>query len=556
MTMNQPRAGRAGSVPPAPLSEDQMRQLRALGSEVRAEAGMVLFTPGEPGYDLFVVVEGSAQIVDETPGANQRVVADYGPGEFLGEIGMLLGEPVRLGGVMAESGRVLRVPIDAVRALMADNAELSDTILHAFLVRRAALVRRGVGVTLVGSRYDPHTRSLTEFFARNRIALRWIDLEADRSAEELLKTMAVPVEDLPMVLIPGRAALRRPDLSELAAALGTSSPQTTPEPGLCDLVVVGGGPAGLAAAVYGGSEGLSTTLVDAIGFGGQAGTSSRIENYLGFPAGVSGAELTARAVIQAQKFDVTLRGSLRAAALASHDGIHEITCEDGTVVTAKSLIIATGARYRTLPIQGREKWEGSGIYYAATHAESRFCDNAAVAVIGGANSAGQAAMFLARNARVVHVLVRGADLEHSMSRYLIDAITSNPKIKVHLRTEAVSTVGDQALSGLTVVRRDTGEQSGLHASAVFIFIGATPCTDWLAGQLATDAHDFLLTGGDLPDFPSLGRHPFTYETSRPGVFAIGDVRSGSVKRVAAAVGEGSAAVRMVFEQLKVDRAEI
>jgi thioredoxin reductase (NADPH) len=547
---------RTGSVPPAPLTADQLAQLRALGSVQTAEAGEVLFAAGDPGYDLFVVLEGGAQIVDETPGLGRRTVADYGPGEFLGEIGLLLGEPVHLSGIMAEAGRVLRVPIEEVRTLMAGNAELGDVLLHALLVRRAALLQRGVGVTLVGSRYDQRTRSLTEYFAHNRIAMHWIDVEVDHDAEAFLTTLAVPVEDLPIVLIPGRAVLRNPQASDLAAALGTAGVPGRPRSSVCDLVVVGGGPAGLAAAVYGGSEGLSTTLVDSTAFGGQAGTSSRIENYLGFPAGVSGAELAARAVIQARKFGVTLDSGIRVTALDSHAGIHEVAFEDGTTVAAKSLIIATGAHYRTLPLRGRESWEGSGIFYAATHAEARFCEGQAVAIIGGANSAGQAAMFLARTTRAVHLLVRGDDLEHSMSRYLIDAIRSEPKITVHLRTEAVGTVGETALTGVEVVRGDTGERRRIGANALFVFIGATPCTDWLDGQLATDSHDFLLTGNDLPGLPGLDRPPFSYETSRPGVFAIGDVRSGSVKRVAAAVGEGSAAVRMVFEQLKADRGEL
>ncbi|WP_194911492.1 FAD-dependent oxidoreductase [Catenulispora rubra] len=555
-----------GSLPAAPLSRGQLDRIRALGSVQEVRAGSVLFAAGDPSYDLFVLLDGVAQVVDRRLGAGEVVLAAYGSREFLGEIGMLLSEPARFTAVMAADGSVLRIPLPQVQALMANDVELSDVLLHAFLLRRAALVRRGVGVTLVGSRYDARTRLLTKFFARSRTAVNWIDLEVHREAEAVLARLEVPVGDLPIVLVPGRPMMRNPSRAELAGALGLGTPPDTPQRSVCDLLVIGGGPAGLAAAVYGASEGLDTILIDAGAFGGQAGTSSRIENYLGFPAGLSGAELTTRAVLQAGKFGAVLRNNVRATSLTSHPDVHEVTCDDGSAIAAANVIIATGADYRELPLADGKQWEGSGVYYAATFAEARFCEDQPVAVIGGANSAGQAAMFLARTAREVHLLVRGDDLEHSMSRYLIDAVASEPRITVHLRTEAVEAAGEGAISQLRIAERgsgerdagerDAGDQRWLPVCAVFVFIGAAPCTDWLDDQLARDRSGFLLTGRDLEHLPAESRAPFPYETSRPGVFAIGDVRGASVKRVAAAVGEGSAAVRMVFEQRQADRAEL
>ncbi|MDI2131344.1 NAD(P)/FAD-dependent oxidoreductase [Yinghuangia seranimata] len=321
-------------------------------------------------------------------------------------------------------------------------------------------------------------------------------------------------------------------------------------------MVVGGGPGGLAAAVYGASEGLRTVLLDAASFGGQAGTSSRIENYLGFPAGLSGAELATRGAVQAEKFGVRLHRNARAAAFGTRAGRHCVTLEDGRVFKARDVIIATGAEYRRLNVPGIGAWEGNGVHYAATVAEAQHVEGRPVAVVGGANSAGQAAMFLSRTSEPVHLLVRGDDLERSMSRYLIDAIRANPKIDVRVRTEAVGLVADSAVTGIEVVDWATGGRSLLEVGAVFVFIGATPCTSWLQGQLATDRDGFLLTGHDLDEHRTGERAPLPFETSEPGVFCVGDVRSGSVKRVATAVGEGSAAVRLVFERRRIDGAEL
>jgi thioredoxin reductase (NADPH) len=551
------RGGNPAWTPIAPLTTDQLDRLAAIGAARPADAGEILFSAGDASYDFFVVLEGTAEIVERLGEANERVVAAYGPAEFLGEIGMLTAERSRFAGVMRRSGRVLRVPLHRIQTLMAQDADLSEYILRTFLARRANLLRKGAGLTLIGSRYDERCRALLQSFSLSRIAVTWLDLENHPDAEALLRELEVPVADLPIVLIPGRPLLRNPQPAHLAAEFG--EPPTAVDDGaedVCDLLVVGGGPGGLAAAVYGASEGLQTALIDTAAFGGQAGTSSRIENYLGFPAGLSGAELAARGTVQAAKFGVRLHRNAQAVAFASHGGIHSVTCADGRTFKACDVIIATGAEYRRLAVPEIENWEGYGVHYAATVAEAKNSQGRPVAVIGGANSAGQAAIFLARTSDPVYLLVRGEDLEHSMSRYLIDAIASNEKIRVRVRTEAVGITASASVEGLDVVNRATGERSRLEVGAVFVFIGATPCTAWLGGQLATDAEGFLLTGYGHEGFRKGEREPLPFETSVPGVFCIGDARSGSVKRVATAVGEGSAAVRLVFERRRLDRAQI
>ncbi|MEY9875566.1 thioredoxin reductase (NADPH) [Streptacidiphilus sp. MAP12-33] len=552
--------GRPAWVPAAPLSAEQLRKLAAAGSEHAAPGGEVLFAAGDASYDFFVVLEGSADIVERLGEADERLVASYGPAEFLGEIGMLTSERARFDGVMRTPGRLLRVPLAQIQTLVAQDPDLSEYILRTFLGRRANLLRRGAGLTLIGSRYDERCRALLQSFSRSRAGLTWMDLEDQTDAEALLRELRVPVTDLPIVLIPGRPLLRNPQPADIAAEFGEPSGRADGGFGdddICDLLVVGGGPGGLAAAVYGASEGLQTALLDAAAFGGQAGTSSRIENYLGFPAGLSGAELAARGAVQAAKFGVRLHRNARATGFASEGDVHAVTCDDGRTFRARSLIIATGAEYRRLAVPGIAAWEGNGVFYSATVPEARHTDGQPVAVIGGANSAGQAALFLSRTSDPVHLLVRGKDLDHSMSRYLIDAVASNPRIRVRVHTEAVGLTTDAALTGLTVVDRATGRHTSLDVGGVFVFIGATPCTDWLGGQLAADPKGFLLTGHDLDTVPT-GRHTprFPFETSMPGVFCVGDARSGSVKRVAAAVGEGSAAVRLVFERRRADGTDL
>jgi thioredoxin reductase (NADPH) len=386
------------------------------------------------------------------------------------------------------------------------------------------------------------------------LSSRWLDLEGEPEAEALLRRLNVPVADLPIVVVPGGQLLRNPSSRTLLDALGLAGPPADDDAALevCDLVVVGGGPAGLAAAVYGASEGLTTTLAEDTALGGQAGTSSRIENYLGFPAGLSGEELAARAALQAHKFGVRIKLGSRAVALSSRVDTHQVRFEDGELVSARSVIIATGARYNRLPLDRLTDFEGVGVYYAATQMEAQACSSGPVVIVGGGNSAGQAALFLARTCTEVHLVIRGQTLARSMSRYLIERIEQAPRIHVLNRTEVTALLGDKALEGL--VLRDNGHNTSaaLSVSGLFVFIGATPSTEWLHGQLAVDEDGFVLTGTDVPvaRLESVEDVPLLLETSRPGIFCVGDVRSRSVKRVATAIGEGSMAVRLVFDRLQ------
>jgi thioredoxin reductase (NADPH) len=479
------------------------------------------------------------------------VIASYGPREILGEMGLLTGQSVYLSAIATSDGRVLRVPPEQVKAVMSQEPDLSDLILRAFLLRHSRLTNLGSGPILIGSRFDADTRRLLEAFARNRLASRWMELEGSPEAEALLRELDVPIGELPIVILPGGSVLRNPTTLVLLGALGLADLPVGDRSEVCDLLVVGGGPAGLAAAVYGASEGLATTLAEGTALGGQAGTSTRIENYLGFPAGLSGEELTARAVLQAEKFGVRVKLGTSAVALSSGGGLHEVAFEDGEAVTAKSVIIATGARYNRLSLDRLGDFEGVGVYYAATQMEAKACAGGPVLIVGGGNSAGQAALYLARTCSDVRIAIRGVSLAHSMSRYLIDQIDRHPSVLALPRTEVTSLIGEQRLEGVELRNNVTEETSIFSICGLFVFIGAAPCTGWLGGQLAEDEDGFLLTGSDL-----VARHdedreaPLVLETSTPGIFCVGDVRSRSIKRVAAAVGEGSMAVRFVFERLE------
>ncbi|MEU4170771.1 FAD-dependent oxidoreductase [Streptomyces sp. NPDC026665] len=552
--MDDAARGHEQWAPVARLSSEQLKKLAAIGSERPAPAGEVLFSAGDASYDFFVVLEGAAEIVDRLGEPEERLVAAYGRAEFLGEIGMLTGERSRFAGVMRTTGRLLRVPLRHIETIVAQDSDLSELILRTFLARRANLLRRGAGITLIGSRYDERCRILLHSFSLSRTAVEWLDFEDRPEAEALLRRLKVSLTDLPVLLVPGRPLMRNPQPADIAAEFG-ESPHPVDDQEVCDLLVVGGGPGGLAAAVYGASEGLTTALIDADAFGGQAATSSRIENYLGFPAGLPGAELAARGAIQAAKFGVRLRRNARAAAFASADGVHTVTCDDGRAFRARDVIIATGANHRRLAVPGIEAWESNGVYYAATVVEATYARGRPVAVIGGANSAGQAALFLARTSDPVYLVVRGDDLGHSMSQYLIDAIDAEPKIHVRVRTEVVGISADSEVTGIDVVDRTGGRRSALTVGAVFVFIGVTPCTDWLDERPAMDPDGFLLTGQDVA-VPAGRRMPLPFETSVPGVFCVGDARSGSVKRVAAAVGEGSAAVRLIFDRRRADGVDV
>jgi thioredoxin reductase (NADPH) len=544
--MTQPQAGRS----PA-LDGAQLEVLRRYGSEQDIAAGDVLFADGDDTYDLIVVLAGQVRLVERHGQPGETVITAYGPAQFLGEIGLLTGQRAYLSAVASSAGRVLRVPVAAVRVVMAQEASLSELILRTFLLRHSILTGRGSGLTLIGSRFDGGTRRLLEVLARNRLASRWLDLESSPEAEAMLRELDVPVSDLPIVVVPGGPLLRNPGRRDLLDALGLSGPPDT-ESEECDLLVVGAGPGGLAAAVYGASEGMATVLAEDTALGGQAGTSSRIENLLGFPAGVSGEELAARAALQAEKFGVAIRLGSKAMALSSGNGVHLVRFDDGEVITAKAVIIATGARYSRLPLDRLGDFEGVGVYYAATQMEAQACRSGPVAIVGGGNSAGQAALFLSRSSAEVHVIIRGETLAASMSRYLVDQIERDPRIIVTPATVVTALIGTDQLDGVQLLDISTQRTSELAARGLFVFIGAQPATGWLAGQLAEDARGFLLTGAGIPagKLDDAGQLPLFLETSRPGIFAVGDVRSGSVKRAATAIGEGSMAVRLVYERLQ------
>ena len=533
------------------LDAAQLEVLRRYGREHEVAAGEVLFADGDVTYDLIVVLAGQAQIIERHGQPGETVIASYGRSQFLGEIGLLTGQRAYLSAVASTAGRVLRVPVEQVRVVMAQEPSLSELILRTFLLRHSILTGRGSGLTLIGSRFDPGTRRLLEVLARNRLASRWLELEGSPEAEALLRELDVPAGDLPIVVVPGGALLRNPGSRELLDALGLSGPGDTDLPGVCDLLVVGAGPGGLAAAVYGASEGMATVLAEDTALGGQAGTSSRIENLLGFPAGLSGEELATRAALQAQKFGVRIKQAAKAVSLSSEAGLHRVGFDDGEAVTARSVIIATGARYNRLPLERLAEFEGVGVYYAATQMEAQACQAGPVAIVGGGNSAGQAALFLSRGSAGVHLIIRGQTLATSMSRYLIDQIERNPRITVRPLTQVTALLGTEQLEGVELLDTDRRQTSALAVRGLFVFIGAQPATGWLAGQLADDTRGFLLTGSNIPParLDDAGLMPLFLETSRPGVFAVGDVRSGSVKRAATAIGEGSMAVRLVFERL-------
>ena len=534
------------------LDAAQLEVLRRYGSEHDVAAGDVLFADGDVSYDLIVVLAGRVGIIERHGQPGETVIATYGPSQFLGEIGLLTGQRVFLSAVASTAGRVLRVPAGQVRVLMAQELGLSELILRTFLLRHSILTGLGSGLTLIGSRFDGGTRRLLEVLARNRLASRWLELEGSPEAEAMLRELDVPVADLPIVVVPGGPLLRNPSSHELLDALGMSGLADTDLPGVCDLLVAGAGPGGLAAAVYGASEGMATILAEDTALGGQAGTSSRIENLLGFPAGLSGEELAARAALQAQKFGVRIKLASKAVSLSSDPGVHHVRFDDGDVITAKSVIIATGARYNRLPLGRLAEFEGVGVYYAATQMEAQACRAGSVAVVGGGNSAGQAALFLSRSSAEVHVIIRAETLDTSMSRYLIDQVERDPRITVTPGTQVTALLGKDQLEGVQLLDTSRQQTSALAVRGLFVFIGARPATGWLAGQLAQDNRGFLLTGTSIPQaqLDDTSRMPLFLETSRPGVFAVGDVRSGSVKRAATAIGEGSMAVRLVFERLQ------
>jgi thioredoxin reductase (NADPH) len=544
--MSAPRDDRAFPL----LSPSQLAEMASFGSEKPVAAGDLLFEAGDASFDLFVVLDGEVEVVRAND-EDDDIAPAFGPGSFVGELTLLTGQRRFLTARVTRPGRVLVIEQRELRRLMRLRPELADTVFTALLARREIL-RSGAGaqaIRIIGSRYSAEAMKLRAFAEHSRLAHTWIDTEDAEDVDVLLETMGLGPQDTPVVITPTEV-LRRPSAATFAEHLGLTF---SPTPGyIFDLVVVGSGPAGLAAAVYGASEGLRTVSVDAVAIGGQAGASSLIENYAGFPNGISGEDLTARAAVQAMRLGARLNAPCEVAGLRVEGGFHAVMLGDGSEIPARTVIVASGARYRRLAVEDLERFEGAGVYYAATDLEARLCDGLSVLVVGGGNSAGQAAMFLAQHHCKVTLAIRRADLTQTMSQYLIERIDADPKVELLTGVEVQALAGQDHLEQVTFRDIATGEQSTISCAALFSFIGALPATTWLGGEVLRDAHGFVLTDRQLPNPVPGTPDPLPFETSVPGVFAAGDVRHDSLKRVAAAVGEGSSAVRSVHERLAME----
>jgi len=534
------------------LTDEQVAQIGACAqvSGKHHTDGDVLVATGDRGIRFYIVKSGHVEIYDYS-GDEPRLLANHGSGEFTGDISHLTGMPAIFTAVVRGDTDVLEVPQEALRHLLTQCPTLSDIILQAFIARRQLVRDSGqfVGLRVIGSRYSADTFRVRDFLSRNRVLFTWVDIETDPSVNAILKEFGVTEADTPVVACGHMVLLRNPSNQALAERIGIHQ-RLTQE--LYDLVVVGAGPAGLGAAVYGASEGLRTAVLEATAPGGQAGSSMRIENYLGFPTGLTGAELTDRAILQANKFGAHLSIPTPAKRVSFDNGYAVIDLENGEQITAKCMVIATGAQYRKLDAEGCERFEGTGVYYAATPAEALLCEGCPAIVVGGGNSAGQAAVFLAGHASKVIIVIRGDDLNRSMSSYLVHRISQTGNIELLTGTVIYRLHGNGHLQSIEVRNTRTKEVRRIDTPAVFSFIGAMPHTDWLPPQIERDEKGFIRTGAALKESPywTSTRTPLLLETSCEGIFAAGDVRSGSSKRVAAAVGEGAMSVQLVHEYLR------
>jgi thioredoxin reductase (NADPH) len=536
------------------LTDAQLDRLRSYGTREDSAVGDELFRSGDETYDLIVVDEGAVEVLQPaTHSGPEEPIVSHGPGRFVGELSLLTGQAPYLTARVVKAGVVHRISPTRFRQVMAEDPELSDLLLRSFLARRQMLQAGAAsrGLEIVGSAMSSASLALRTYAARLRLPHKWFDADSV-AGEALMRAISADGADLPAVVTPQRV-LRNATPGELAEQLGLSYKRTSDKP--VDLIVIGAGPAGLAAALYGASEGLDTVLLDAVGPGGQAAASSRIENYLGFPSGLSGADLTSRAAVQALKFGAQLSSPCDVVALDTTGELLRVVLADGTGISTRAAIVATGARYRALALDRWEAFVGAGIFYAATELEARTCADQPVAVVGGANSAGQATLYLASRGCAVTVVVRGPDLRKDMSTYLVDRLLADPRVTVRTDTQVSGLVGDASLEAIALTSR-TGETVVQDCRGLFCFIGADPATGWLNG-IATDDHgfirtDFQLSSADLGEtWTGIDRRPLPFESSIPAVFAAGDVRHGSMKRVASAVGEGASAVRSVHTAIGV-----
>ena len=525
------------------LSEEQIDRIKPFGEIESPTQGTILFERGQRGVDFFVLLQGFIEIYEHVPKGTE-VITVHREHQFTGELDLFNDREILVGGRMGADGKVIRLDRTQFRKLMAAEPDVGEIIMQAFILRRMGLISHQQGsVTIISAQAGGDALRIERFLERNGYPLELLRWEEEKS-QRLLHDVEISEKDLPIVLVPNQTPLRNPSNLELAQALGLVEPLDAEH--TYDVAIIGAGPAGLSATVYAASEGLSTVLLEAEAPGGQAGTSSKIENYLGFPLGISGQALAGRAQVQAHKFGATIALPYSVEALNCHAHPYQIQVNNQQLVHAKTIIIASGARYRKLEVENEDHFESAGIYYAATAMEGELCRNEEAIVIGGGNSAGQAAVFLSRYARHVHILVRSSNLASSMSDYLVQRIQAANRITLHTNTEVTTLQGERYLEQVTWRNNETGDTEDHNIRHIFLMIGAVPNTQWLHDCLQLDEKGFICTGTNAKDWP-MERPPMMLETSVPGVFAVGDVRSGSVKRVASAVGEGAMSVSQLHQ---------
>ncbi len=529
------------------LSFEMIERAKAYGLEEKVTKDTIVFERGQRTIDFFLVLEGEIELFIDDVRRGRRLVFTYHPGQFSGEQNIFTKRPMLLTGLAKAGSRLLRITNRDFHSFITGEPDIGETIIRSYILRRAGFVRHSEGgVLLIGDRHHGDVLRIQRFLTRNLYPVAVVDPAIEPTALPLMQKLAVTPDMLPVVVTPDRKVWSRPPNAALADLVGINEPPEADT--IYDVAVVGAGPAGLAASVYGASEGLSTIVLETMAPGGQAGTSSKIENYLGFPTGISGQALAGRAHIQAQKFGARISVSHEVMTLDCSSHPYRLVLDDKTSLRARSIVIATGARYRKLDVLNYDKFEGQGIHYAATAMEAQICADENIVVVGGGNSAGQAAVFLSRTVRHVHMLMRSG-IASTMSDYLVQRIERSPRISLYQQAEIAALHGEKSLNGVTWIDHRTGERHELAATNIFVMIGASPNTGWLDGCLDLDQHGFVTTGMVATEHSPAS----PYATSKDGIFAVGDVRAGSVKRVASAVGEGSVVIAAIHQFLERER---